>query len=542
VSVVCRIMSSPDDADSSEAPRGAGSSLRSWRYLFVLIGLVLLVLGFYAEENWRGYHDWQKYQQQMAARGELTEPEALIPPRVPDAENFATTPALAPLFDFFPGTQRWRDPNAPQLFSSLGAKYDAAANWLKTSPHRNNSWVGSPTDLDAWAWAFSLGTNRNAHEREPVAASFNSQDAAGAVLRGLAGFDPVLDELRQASHRRYARFNIRYEEDNPATILLPHLAKLKYLSQVLRLRASAELALGRTDESLADLNLLFYLIDTTRAEPILISQLVRMAQLQIALQPLAEGMGKWSESQLLELQQKLERFDFLADMERSLQAERILFGRGVIEYVRRSPHKFRLMDMFEGNGNNADSAPLWSVGPLMAVAPTGWLYLEERNYTRLCGDQLLPVIDLTNRLIRPGNAREAQAAIFKQTNGSPVSKFVHHRLFAALLLPALGKTGEKAAFAQTAVDLATVGCALERYRLAHGRFPNSLEELTPKLMRSLPHDIINGKGLGYRLNPDGHYVLYSVGWNEKDDDGVIQLSKSGSVDQNEGDWVWSDNL
>lgn len=519
-----------------------GGLIRTWRYLFAVVGLVVLVLGFYAEENWRGYRAWQKYQREMAARGEPTAPEAFIPPRVPDDENFATTPALAPLFDFVPGTQHWRNTNGPQVFASPMVKYDAAAGRVKTTAgHRNNSWVRPRTDLSLWAWAFAQGTNRTAREPEPIIATdFSSRDAAAAVLHGLADFDPVLNELRGASQRPYARFNIRYEEDNPASILIPHLAKLKYLCQVLQLRALAELELGRTEDALADLNLIFYLVDTTRAEPILISHLVRMAQSQIALQPFAEGMAKWSEPQLRELQLKLQRLDFLADMQRALQAERILFGRGVIEYVRRSSNKFRLMEIFDGNGADNQSAPLWSVGPLLALAPNGWLYLEERNYSRLFGEELLPVIDLTNQVIRPEAVREAEDAIRQRTGGSPAGKFLQHRLFASLLLPALGKATQKAAFAQTAVDLAIVAGALERYRRAHGRFPDTLEQLRPTLIQTLPHDLITGKDLAYHLEPDGHYLLYSVGWNERDDDGFIKQSQSGSVDQNEGDWVWSD--
>ena len=35
------------------------------------------------------------------------------------------------------------------------------------------------------------------------------------------------------------------------------------------------------------------------------------------------------------------------------------------------------------------------------------------------------------------------------------------------------------------------------------------------------------------------YVLYKVGWNEKDDGGVPAMTKSGEgVDFKEGDWVW----
>ena len=48
----------------------------------------------------------------------------------------------------------------------------------------------------------------------------------------------------------------------------------------------------------------------------------------------------------------------------------------------------------------------------------------------------------------------------------------------------------------------------------------------------LPHDIIGGQPLKYHRTADARFVLYSVGWNEKDDGGVP--GKAGA----EGDWVW----
>ena len=40
------------------------------RFLFGLACLVTLVALFYAEENWRGKHAWEKYKQQWEAKGE----------------------------------------------------------------------------------------------------------------------------------------------------------------------------------------------------------------------------------------------------------------------------------------------------------------------------------------------------------------------------------------------------------------------------------------------------------------------------------------
>ncbi|HUZ06052.1 MAG TPA: hypothetical protein VMV89_01045, partial [Candidatus Paceibacterota bacterium] len=101
---------------------------------------------------------------------------------------------------------------------------------------------------------------------------------------------------------------------------------------------------------------------------------------------------------------------------------------------------------------------------------------------------------------------------------------------------------EKFAYAQSSVDLARVAIALERYRLAHGGYPDSLDALSPQFMEKIPHDVIGGQPLHYRRTNDGQFVLYSVGWNETDDGGVVVLDgpfgKSGNVNISKGDWVW----
>ena len=108
-----------------------------------------------------------------------------------------------------------------------------------------------------------------------------------------------------------------------------------------------------------------------------------------------------------------------------------------------------------------------------------------------------------------------------------------------MLVPAVIKSAMKSAFAQTAIDLARVACALERYRLAHGSYPETLGELEGQFIEKIPHNIINGEPLKYRRTEGGRFVLYSVGWNETDDGGIPGRSSTGRGHrQDEGDWVW----
>ena len=84
-------------------------------------------------------------------------------------------------------------------------------------------------------------------------------------------------------------------------------------------------------------------------------------------------------------------------------------------------------------------------------------------------------------------------------------------------------------FAQTVVNQATLACALERYRLGHGAYPETLEPLLPAYLESIPRDINCGRPMFYqRADKDG-YVLRGVGPN-----GVIDQGKVPS-----DDWLWS---
>ncbi len=78
----------------------------SWRtpghIIANLAVLAMLLVLFYAEEDWRGKRDWEAYKRQLEAKGVELDWHKFVPPPVPDERNFAMTPFLAPLFDFNP--------------------------------------------------------------------------------------------------------------------------------------------------------------------------------------------------------------------------------------------------------------------------------------------------------------------------------------------------------------------------------------------------------------------------------------------------------
>ena len=170
--------------------------------------------------------------------------------------------------------------------------------------------------------------------------------------------------------------------------------------------------------------------------------------------------------------------------------------------------------------------------------PRGWFHQNKLFASRLYQENIFPLIDPREQRAYPNRAR-TNSEILEVVPVRPNNFFV--RLIGLLVVPA------KFARAQTDLNLAKVACALERYRRANGQYPESLQTLAPRFIDTLPLDLINGQPLNYRRTDDGQFVLYSVGWDRKDDGGRFAVSKpspTGSYrvkigdEPEEGDWVW----
>ena len=110
--------------------------------------------------------------------------------------------------------------------------------------------------------------------------------------------------------------------------------------------------------------------------------------------------------------------------------------------------------------------------------------------------------------------------------------FRPYTFLATMAAPNFVKAEQTMARNQTLANEAFLACGLERYRLAQGQYPKTLEALVPQFAEKLPHDIIGGEPLKYDRTADDRFELYSIGWNGKDDGGVPGKTTA------EGDWVW----
>ena len=515
--------------------------LCSWRnfrrFLFGVACLVTVIALFYAEENWRGKHAWKKFKAEWEANGEILDFVGIIPPPVPDDQNFATTPIIATAYAMWFDTNGNRHPYATNFVNQLQIPTELG---ILNFTDRMRGWPqGEKTDLKAWQEYYqrlAALTNYFPHASQP-------QKPVEDILLALSKYDATIEKLRVASKLPYARFPLGYTDDNPAGILLPHLAPLKVCTITLQLRAIAELQSDQTEKALDDIKLMLRLTESVRTEPFLISHLVRIALWQIALQPIWESLAdhKWTDAQLAALDAELGKLDFLADYQLSIRGERA-GGVGIIDFLRRNRNQL---------AHIADETDFQMT--MFRLAPGGWFEQNKISTCRMHNEYFLPVINLEKRAFSFTVETQASEAL-----DTLVNRHNAYEWFSRQLLPAMHKASRKFVQAQSFTDMARIAIALERYRLAHGNIPETLDALTPQFMEKIPHDIIGGKPLKYhRTGPpstlrsaateDGspgstgaasQFVLYSVGWNETDDGGTIALTKGGSVDFNQGDWVW----
>ncbi len=498
-----------------------------WRFLrWALIataGLVTLLAALLTEENWRGRHVWENYKLSAEAGGDQFDWASFVPTNIPDNENFARAPVFAGLYNlrYDLAAEDWKplDTNVADRLTMTVNRGDgtwpkvAMADWRR----------GQLTDLKGWQAYY-----RMASPNQPVRFQITGQpSSAGAdVLQALSQYDAAIEELRQVSHRPFAYFGpYRFYDPTSNSFLLLYLQRSKECCTVIELRAIAELAEGQGARALEDVQLLLRLDDELRKEPLLIAQLVSLAETSLALQPVYEGLAqhRWNDAQLSELQSALAAKDYLADYMVAMRGER----NCAIDAFETQRLTRQIQAVVGENGQEKVSTIS------LKWVPTAYFYQNELAFARMFEKFILPLADLNARTVSVGAYRRDEADLkAAQNHYSP------YTVQALMSAPAVIKSLAKFANVQASVDLAATACALERYHLAHGEYPETLDQLMPGFITASPHDVINGLPLHYRRTDDGKFVLYSVGWNEQDDGGTIVLAKDGRVDTEKGDWVW----
>ena len=511
----------------------------NWRFARrLLIGLavfITLIAVLLTLDGIRGKWAWENFQAELKAAGEPIHSSELPPPPVPDDQNFAMTPLLAPLLDYeyntYEDAKVWRDPAAKERLITL-----TDVVFLHVRIPLANRHKLLITDLAPWQvhirgiTNFALPPDRISAANIEIEASnpgkeivtYDTNYAAKDILIALEFYDQEMNELHQAARRPHAQFPIHYHEGFAA--VLPHLRVLRNFSRVSQLKAVALLADDQAEQALAEVLLMIQMSKSIRGDALLISGLVQVAILRQFSLVVWEGIARrqWTPEHLKTLEQGLRSVNLVIDYRHAIRGERVLATETVLKY---HSNLHLLSDGNEG----------W-LPDLLRWGPRGLFYQNLVYLGRAYDPHLaLPVVDVEKRRFD---------LILDNIRATQIDEDLEHirpyNLLARMLIPAFSKALRRYAEGQVEVDQMRLACAIELFRHQHGHPPESLAELAPNFIPTVPSDPLTGQPYLY-THTGNDYTLYSLGANGTDEGGLIVWKEGNRPDQpdsNQGDWVW----
>lgn len=344
--------------------------------------------------------------------------------------------------------------------------------------------------------------------------------ASAAILSGPIGFN--LDARRGS------------------TMLLKHLAVVKTLGQAFGYRTVLALHEGNPDTAWTNLLAGTRLVTAWEPEPSRTSHMVRLACAVSSYNALWQALqtNSWSDDRLAQLQQEWSAVDFFknlpeivaftrASLVRDCEQDRhrtFLDGETLGEFTKEMLH----------HPNYA--WPRWTeYQKQLAYARLG-SYDDETNLMLFFRDRELVVRDA----IKASNWSQIRQVLGVGTNivfQSEYGTYLSELNFKTTLLrssrgtpPMVVEMGqrdsdvfyERTAELETMRQILVTALALERFHGKHSSYPADLTSLVPEFLKIAPVDFMNGQPLHYRLNGDGHFLLYSVGLDGVDNGGQMR--------------------
>jgi hypothetical protein len=319
----------------------------------------------------------------------------------------------------------------------------------------------------------------------------------------------ALAKMREAIQLPESRYPVDYTP-GPGTLLL-HLGKLKRLAIIVSYKSFLASELDDTTNAVTEIKNMVAMAQTLDQEPDMIAQLVRIALIAIAENSLDHclNVNSLNESELAGLASAFSQAEKTNLMGQALLGE-LAINTPVFQLVRsRSKSAVELVEGAQ------------QVGRFSTHALDSWL-IHEPRFFRAIGfwdcDLLyyLDVMETNIALVRFAPPQNLAAADnFKKAEKEVEQNHYYlSKLFVTALSSAVTKEANNFAYLRTSIT----AIAVERFRLAHGRLPENLNELVPQFLSAVPIDPFDGQPLRYHRLAKG-YVIYSIGSDDHDDGG-----------------------
>ncbi|MDR3458392.1 MAG: hypothetical protein P4N60_13155 [Verrucomicrobiae bacterium] len=466
----------------------------------------------------------EAYVTELKGHGEPMELAQVLPPPVPPEQNSADTLRTA-----------------DEMF---GASFRAEKSLLETNFVYGARMVSPGKAMVLWQQP----------DIRDIDGTNSWENLTAAVMQNAKAFA----SLQQIIEKPAFGFPINYDQ-GVADLAFTNLHLVESKRSASRLETATLCALHQGDTALAAKNLraMLALVKAMREERLAISELVRIAMVQIAFTANWEFLqsSNLTDKQLAELQQDWMGLDFIRSYESAMVMERVT--------ERITAAKWRGSD-----SNLQNYLQIWTKLGLSDHEESGldklrvktkvflwrywWSYPDEvrslKIYQAFLGTVRIAETNYSFKTAIIHQKEELATLKLNQTNSyddfflNPAKADMHSILSQGV--KSMSAVFDKVMKAETAKQIAITAIALKRYQLNHGKNPPDLNSLGPKFVSDVPLDPVDGQPLRYRLNADGTFLLYSVGENGVDDGGSPALESGVTSStfnwQNPHalDWVW----
>jgi hypothetical protein len=296
----------------------------------------------------------------------------------------------------------------------------------------------------------------------------------------------VRAEARRLRDKRGGSFPLTVPDD-PIAMTLPHLDKCRSVVSLLQYDAYLSVFEKNPNRGIDAARAALAVARAIGDEPLLISQLVRIACATVAAQTALQVLA-WSEPTegLAELQAELLAEADAGHFRIGIRGERAVMDR-----------------VFRGFADGTIPAEHWfAYANIKDPGPQH--YAAFRTYKALLPGDHAKALEILSKYVEASKLPpHEQLAALKQVpipKGPPDDfRYVMTRL----LVPACEKVAQAGLRCRADLLSAATAVACERFRLKHNRWPFNFEELIPAFLPAMPQNPFVGARLAYRVLPEG---------------------------------------
>ena len=352
-------------------------------------------------------------------------------------------------------------------------------------------------------------------------------------------------QLLEKASQMKCQFLKRKDWEKGMGILLPHLRYLRDCARLLAAKAKIQAENKNIEGSLSTCLTGLRISKSLSNEPLIINQLVRIAMDSIILRELGEVLKKGEASikiyQILIKEIEKERSDMMVYP--SFNGERVVFGITEFSSVRRYAEK-NLKKIEKEKGKKLSNEEI--IEEFYKIKVLGQPVIgkkdkkskEYKEFTKkmkqtygnsediledFFDNQELYYLRTMAKMI--ALVKEPYWEVREELKGFDkgiIEKLPQEKaILTQMLLPALSRAYNKEARIDAQLGNAEIALACRIYKARCGKYPESLNELTPGILPSLPLDPFTGKNYIYKRKLKG-FIVYSLGDNLKDDGGKSQ--------------------